>query len=118
MSAANNEGRIATDYESSDAATSMQPLPSPDGESQDWWEQFQDLLDEQTEWPTEYLFKFIVPRPELPELKEALDEKPDKERASRKGNYVSVTMSRHVTSSDEVIDVYQSVAEVEDVIAL
>ena len=95
----------------------MQRLPSP-GESQEWWARFQDLLDEQTEWPTEYLFKFIVPRPELDDLKMALGVEQPKVRASSKGNYVSVTIERRMTSSDEVIEVYQSVSGVEGVIAL
>ena len=95
----------------------MQTLPSPE-DSQEWWSRFRDLLDEQTEWPSDYLFKFIVPRPELEDLKEALGVQQPKVRASRKGNYVSVTLERKVTSSDEVIAVYKSVAEVKDVIAL
>lgn len=96
----------------------MQSLPTPDGSSEEWWIHFQELLDEQTDWPTEYLFKFIVPRPELDALKDALEAEPEKERASRKGNYVSVTVREWVASSDEVIAVYKSVAEVEGVIAL
>lgn len=95
----------------------MQSLPSPN-DSQEWWSRFQDLLDDQTEWPTDYLFKFIVPRPELEDLKSALGEESPRVRASSKGNYVSVTIERKMTSSDEVIAVYQSVAEVEGVIAL
>ncbi len=85
---------------------------------QDWWDRFQALLDEQIDFPSEYLFKFIVPSSNLDELKHVFGHHPVKVRESRKGNYVSVTARMEVHSSDEVIAVYNAAAEVEDVISL
>lgn len=83
-----------------------------------WWRRFQALLDDQTEWPSKYLFKFIVPRDGLNELKAIFGEHPVKVRASTKGNYVSVTAKMEMQSSDEVIHIYRAAGEVDGVISL
>lgn len=83
-----------------------------------WWSRFQDLLDEQEEWPTLYTFKFIAPRPELENLKDLFGDHPVKVRASSKGNYVSVTARMRMASSEEVLEIYSAAREIDDVIAL
>ena len=90
----------------------------PRAKGEAWWNKFQGLLDEQNEWPTEYLFKFIVPSEELGEMRRVLGDDRFKVRSSSKGNYVSVTLRRRVASSEEVVAVYKSVGDVEGVIAL
>lgn len=92
-------------------------MSEPD-EKEAWWSRFQSLLDEQTEWPTVYTFKFIAPRPELEALKGVFGEHPVKVRASSKGNYVSVTAQLEMQSSEEVLAVYDAASEVDDIIAL
>ena len=84
----------------------------------DWWDRFQNLLDDQTDFPSEYLFKFIVPISGLEDLKSVFGHFPVEVRESSKGNYVSVTARMEVHSSDEVIAVYSAAAEIEDVISL
>lgn len=93
----------------------MQPLASQDG---DWWARFRALLDDQNEWPDTYLFKFIVPTDELDQVRAIFEGHPLRVRASRKGNYMSVTARMQMESSDEVIDVYKAAAQVEGVISL
>ncbi len=88
------------------------------GDGAAWWQRFQGLLDDQTEWPTRYIFKFIVPKAGLNALKEVFGDHPVKVRASTRGNYVSVTARMEMQSSQEVIDIYQSAAQVEGVISL
>lgn len=83
-----------------------------------WWRRFQALLDEQTDWPTMYTFKFIAPRPELGALKDLFGDHPVKVRTSSKGNYVSVTAQIEMSSSEEVLEIYSAAYEIEDVIAL
>jgi len=83
-----------------------------------WWERFRELLDGQNEWPGPYLFKFIVPRAGLEDLKEVFGEHPVVVRASTRGRYVSVTAIMEVGSSDEVISIYRAAGQVEGVIAL
>lgn len=88
------------------------------GAGRDWWDRFQDLLEDQIDFPSEYLFKFIVPSSNLDALRHVFGHHPVKVRESRKGNYVSVTARMEMHSSDEVIAVYNAAAEVEDVISL
>jgi hypothetical protein len=84
----------------------------------EWWDRFQDLLDDQIDFPSEYLFKFIVPVSNLEDLKGIFGHYPVEVRESSKGNYVSVTARMEVHSSDEVIALYSAAAEIEDVISL
>jgi hypothetical protein len=86
--------------------------------SEAWWSRFQALLDQQTDWPSEYLFKFIVPSEGLGDLKEVFGETPVQVRASSKGNYMSVTARMEMASSDEVIAIYHAAGKVEGVISL
>lgn len=83
-----------------------------------WWERFRELLDGQNEWPAPYLFKFIVPRAGLDELKELFGDHPVVVRASTRGRYVSVTATIEMGSSDDVIDMYRAAGQVDGVIAL
>ena len=75
------------------------------------------LLDEQIDWPSPYLFKFIAPRSELDALTDLFGDEVTV-RASSKGKYVSVTSEQMMNSSDAVIAVYKAAAEVEGVISL
>ena len=92
----------------------MDPSPKPD----DWWKKFQALLDDQIEWPAEYVFKFIAPEAGLDALKSVFRRYPIAVRASSKGNYYSVTARMKMHSSEEIIALYKAAAEVEGVIAL
>ncbi|ARA95105.1 DUF493 domain-containing protein [Rhodothermaceae bacterium RA] len=94
----------------------MQRLPSSSDHA--WWDRFQSLLDDQIDWPSPYLFKFIVPRAEVDALRALFGEEQMQMRHSRKGNYVSVTARMIMQSSDDVIAVYKAAARVEGVISL
>lgn len=93
-------------------------MPNLSKTGKEWWDNFQQLLEDQIEFPSEYLFKFIVPSPNLDDLKNVFGHYPVEVRESRKGNYVSVTARMQMHSSDEVIAVYTAAAEVDDVISL
>lgn len=83
-----------------------------------WWDRFQALLDQQMEWPGEYLFKFIAPTTSLNDLKAVFEGHPVKVRSSSRGNYISVTARMRLDSSDEVIAIYNAAAEIDGVISL
>ncbi len=91
---------------------------SPAHADASWWHNFRALLDEQNEWPTEYLFKFIVPRAALDEMKAVFGAHPVTVRASSKGKYLSVTARMQMDSSAAVVAVYTAAGRVEGVIAL
>ena len=93
----------------------IQPLPLSDP---NWWNHFKSLLDEHNEWPTDYLFKFIVPKAGLKELQTVLEGHDIDVKASKKGTYLSLTTRIQVQSSDDVVAVYRSVGGVEGLIAL
>lgn len=93
-------------------------MAAPSSSSDAWWDRFQGLLDDQNDWPANYLFKFIVPRAGLEDLKRVFGEYPVRVRPSRKGNYMSVTARMEMHSSDEVVAVYQAAGRVEGVISL
>ena len=82
------------------------------------WDNFRRLLDEQTDWPTEYLYKFIVPKEQLDAMKAVFMDAEIVVRASSKGKYLSVTSRLTATSADDVIDVYEKSGEIEGVISL
>ena len=77
-----------------------------------------ELLDGQTEWPTEYSFKFIVPETQLAQAVALFQGEKVRQRQSRTGKYVSVSCKRVVASSSEVIDLYRRAAEIPELVAL
>jgi len=77
-----------------------------------------ELLDDQNDWPTQYTFKFIAPSARLDDLKAVFDDHPVRVRESSKGNYKSVTAHLRMSSSEEVVEIYERASGIEDVIAL
>lgn len=99
----------------------MQNRTDDDGRAAEgaaWWSRFENLLDDQTEWPAPYTFKFIAPRESLDALKALFGDHPVTVRASSKGNYVSVTAHVEMESSEDVISIYDAAAEIDGIIAL
>lgn len=76
------------------------------------------VLDETQEFPTEYLFKFIVPVGEVHQILFILQGMEIEQRASANGNYISVSGKTKVTKSDEVILVYQRASVIKGIISL
>lgn len=97
----------------------MQFLNQPEAENDEaWWSRFEELLDDQNDWPTQYTFKFIAPAAHVDELKAVFGDHPVRVRESSKGNYKSVTAQIRMSSSKEVIEIYEKASGIEDVIAL
>jgi len=81
-------------------------------------EEFKEKLDEVHDFPTIYMFKFIVTEDKTNEV-QALFPKHELElKPSSKGKYVSVTAKVMMPSSDRVIEIYKEAAEIKGVIAL
>ena len=80
---------------------------------------FRALLDQEYSWPTDYYFKFIVPVTEVDALQALLNTTARiKVRLSRNNRYASVSAHMKMSSSQEVVYVYEKVAEIEGLIAL
>lgn len=88
------------------------------GRGKDDWERFRALLDEEYDWPASYTFKFIVPREQLEEVEQVFPDDDRKVRASTRGRYCSVTVTRVVISAEDVIGIYNSVSEIEGIVSL
>lgn len=81
-------------------------------------EDFKKKLDDIHDFPTIYMFKFIVTEEKKDEVKNLfplseLDYKP-----SSKGKYTSVTAKVMMQSSDHVIEIYKEAKKIEGIIAL
>ncbi|MGM0758154.1 MAG: DUF493 domain-containing protein [Thermodesulfobacteriota bacterium] len=81
--------------------------------------EFKQRLDEHHQWPCTYMFKFIVPQDQTQKILNLFESRDDlRTRPSRHGRYMSVTAKCTVSSSEEVVAVYQAAAQVEGVISL
>ncbi len=79
-------------------------------------------LEESTEWPADYLFKFIVPtEPEkIEQINDIFNDQGAviKTRKSKNGTYTSISVMVQLENADAVIEKYKEVATVEGVISL
>lgn len=74
-------------------------------------ESFKEKLDQQYEWPSLYTFKFIAPLDMVDEVKSIFPGHNIREKASRNGNYISLSVDMMVQSSDTVVNIYIKVHE-------
>ena len=81
-------------------------------------ESFKAKLDKEYNWPSLYTFKFIVPKGREDEIKTIFLNHEWSEKASSKGNYISITASIMAPSSDVIVEYYLKADKVEGVIAL
>lgn len=79
---------------------------------------FREKLDAEHKWPAYYMFKFIVPREKESEIYSILPKEKWSSKASKSGTYLSFTAKILITSSDEVIEMYEKAHEIEGIIAL
>lgn len=76
------------------------------------------VLDETVAFPSEYLFKFIVPLAEVHQILFILKGMEIEQKASSNGNYISVSAKSMVNKSDDIIVIYQRAAVIKGVISL
>ena len=79
---------------------------------------FKEKLESQHQWPGGYIFKFIVPVDKVEEVKALFPDVEVVEKASSKGNYKSLTVKAHISSSDDVIMLYIEAKKIEGIISL
>lgn len=89
---------------------------------EDFYDKLREQLKDSSLWPSEYLFKFIIPS--TPEKIKAIQDLFDntgaviKTKKSRNGNYTSVSINVRMKNPDAVIDKYKEASVVEGVISL
>jgi putative lipoic acid-binding regulatory protein len=76
------------------------------------------VMDETLQFPTEYLFKFIVPVSEVHQILLVLEGMDVDERASSNGKYISVSGKKIFQTSDEIIAIYQKASVIKGIISL
>jgi len=82
------------------------------------FEDFKEKLDDEHNWPTTYMFKFVVPSNKFSELKAIFPKEPLNVKSSKNGKYTSFTIKKYINSSDEVIEIYLKARKIEGLIAL
>ena len=83
-----------------------------------FYNRLQQKLDEQFNWPTIYMFKFIAPIEQLNEVLDLFSKAETETKVSSKGNYVSVTSTPLMLNSDKVIEKYREAEKIEGIVAL
>jgi putative lipoic acid-binding regulatory protein len=81
-------------------------------------ESFRSSLDASYDWPCIFPFKFIVPKAQAQTVLELFADDPVKANESASGRFIAYTIEMHMRSCDEVIAIYQRVAQVPGVISL
>lgn len=94
-----------------------------DKKTEDFYEGLKNQLEQYTDWPAPYLFKFIVPTDQstveqvLSFFKDIPDAKA-KTKTSSKGKYTSISIEGVLESAEAVIEKYKKVSVVEGLISL
>lgn len=81
-------------------------------------EEFKKKLDDIHDFPTIYMFKFIVTEDKTAAVDKLFPNSNLDYKPSSKGKYVSVTANVMMPSSDRVIDIYKEAKKIEGIIAL
>lgn len=88
----------------------------------EFYERLKEQLLENTNWPSTYLYKFIVPtdKGRIGQIHDIFDNTGAviESKKSKKGTYTSLSITVHLKNPDEVIMKYKEVAVVEGVISL
>lgn len=81
-------------------------------------ESFKSKLEGHHRFPGEYSFKFIVPMAKKQQVLDLLPKSDIAFRESSSGNYVGITAKSTFRTSQEVLDVYIALGNVDGCIAL
>ncbi|HUH35481.1 MAG TPA: DUF493 domain-containing protein [Moheibacter sp.] len=90
--------------------------------TEEFYAKFKTSLEETTEFPSEFTYKFILPtsHKKLAEIQQVFDGTNPTFRSneSKNGKYTSITVVIYVLDADQVIYYYKEVAKIEGVIML
>ncbi|MDX1365244.1 DUF493 family protein [Arenibacter latericius] len=90
--------------------------------SKEFYSRLKEQLSTVSKWPSDYLYKFIVPTNELKikEIENCFNNTGAviESRTSKNGKYTSLSITVNLKNPDEVIKLYKEVGKVEGVISL
>jgi len=91
-------------------------------DKKDFYKKLQVQLDDTTQFPSDYLYKFIVPTDEnqVKEVKDLFNngEAVIKTKKSKTGKYSSLSIVIKLKNSDEVISYYKKAEKIKGIISL
>lgn len=90
--------------------------------SDEFYKRLRSQLADDTSWPADYLYKFIVPTDDskISQIEKIFDNTGAviESKQSKKGNYTSLSVTVNLEGPDAVIEKYKQVGAVEGVISL
>lgn len=90
--------------------------------SEDFYKRLREQLLENSKWPSNYLYKFIVPTDieKIQQINAIFDNTGAviESKKSKKGTYTSISVTVNLKNPDEVIAKYKEASLVEGVISL
>lgn len=86
-------------------------------EGDDRLKKLKQVLDNE-QWPLKYSFKFIVPTGKQSEVEALVPDGEISVRPSSKGKYVSVTIEKFFSCSDDIIVIYERAAQISGLLSL
>ncbi len=81
-------------------------------------ERLKALLENNHDFPTTYMFKFIVPQNKEGEIRNIFPYENIRMNFSKRGKYISITVELFMESSEAVLQVYDAANKIEGLIAL
>jgi putative lipoic acid-binding regulatory protein len=90
--------------------------------SDEFYTKLKGQLEDTTSWPSDYLYKFIVPTDEkkIKQIQDIFNNTGAviESKQSKKGTYTSISITVNLPNADAVIEKYKEVGIVEGVISL
>lgn len=93
-----------------------------ENKSEDFYSRLKEQLLENSQWPSDYLYKFIVPtdKEKIDQINGIFDNMGAviQSKKSKKGTYTSISITVRMKNPDTVIEKYKEAALVKGVISL
>lgn len=93
-----------------------------DKKTEEFYERLKEELTNSTDWPAEYLFKFIVPseQDKILQIEDSFDRMGAviETNQSKTGKYTSISINVKMDSAQSVIDKYIALSAIEGIISL
>jgi putative lipoic acid-binding regulatory protein len=90
--------------------------------TEDFYKRLREQLSNNTLWPAQYLYKFIVPADDekVAQVKQAFENQTAEieTKSSSNGNYISISVKVKMKNPDAVIEKYLEVSYIEGIISL